>query len=163
MKTVEQAVLDLHECFCTTLAEFVADGKVQDTCICAVYWGETVPADYCGGNCGDKCGMAWVRLAGLQPAPQDRQPGSINTCLLPKIAMIELGLARCALMPDSRGNLPDSDDHLGKALEMFTDLDIIMRAVHCCFGERGVEFVSQAPLDGGDCVGQRVLIAVMVS
>ena len=130
---LEETLLALQDCLCSAIAEAVgAEGSmVKDVCLCSVISGDSIPLDYCGpGTCGDRCGMAWVRLVGIQVL---ETAASVPGCAVPLQALIEVGIARCSLtMVDDNMGLPGADEHLAETLAMLDDFKILRKAIGCC-------------------------------
>lgn len=125
---VSNVLATLATCLC---AQITTDGG-PEPCFCGVVPGDAVVQDY-AGNCVDLCGMAWVRLVSLYPASGvgfiDENAGN---CASELGLEIEIGLMRCAEMPDDRGN-PPTDAALLRSVELQTAGALTMRrAILCC-------------------------------
>lgn len=90
------------------------------------------------GMAQDECcsGLAWVRIAGIEPVPDafDFQEPNANQCaVFTRRITLELGVARCNPFGDaSRG--PTCEAWTELALRMDLDASAMRRAV-CCFQE----------------------------
>lgn len=163
--TLEQALLELQSCLCSALDEAVADpdSLAQPVCLCSVVAGDSVPLDYCGpGGCsGSGCGMAWVRLVGIQAAEMEI---SVPGCAQPLQALIEVGIARCSItLIDDQVNLPDYEDHLRETLIQLDDIRILRKAAGCCTGIK-TQIMDYAPFGPeGGCIGGIMNVTVDIT
>src|SRR5690348_1157109 len=111
-------------------AQIEADGS-PPTCFVGVVPGEAAVMDY-GGDCNDKCGIAWVRLASAYPANavgvQALTPGN---CASDLGAEIEIGITRCMEVPGD-GQPPEDSEVLATAHQQTKDMLTIFRTVACC-------------------------------
>lgn len=117
----------LAECLCAEI------GKAGPrTCFCGVVPGSGAVAEY-SGNCNDKCGMAWVRLVTIYPSDGvGQQAEAVGNCYLGTDAIVEVGILRCAAMPDDRGNPPTGYALLQSFEQQTTDALTMQRAIMCC-------------------------------
>lgn len=144
------------DCLC---AQIVADG-LPEVCFCGVVPGSLAVADQIG-DCGDACGMAWVRLEQLYYATQVGVPsGDPGNCTKPLAMNIEVGILRCV---DAEG-LDQSESLQSTELQM-ADAECMLRAVTCCPALPGRDTViaPYTPIgpDGG-VVGGALLLSTMV-
>lgn len=104
----------------------------EDFCFIGIIHGQQAPWDY-----GDK-GMAWVRLTNAYPSTDFPAPDDGAGCGALLAFEIEIGVLRCAPMPNSvNGKLPGVQEHEDAAREAVGDLRAIRRAIQCCFGSHG--------------------------
>lgn len=144
-------MLVLASCLCREIAE----AELPDPCFCGVIPGQAVPLDYCApcGSRGGKCGMAWVRLAGVAPANFTGTSGDITRCATPLQATIEVGVARCA-PTGSLDSLPTMADQLAAAELQTADMAAALRAIRCCTDNGDIAVTAWAPFGPtGGCLG----------
>lgn len=149
---------DLASCLCRQITEL----GLPEPCFCGVLSGDSVALDYCQ-PCGVKCGMAWVRLAGIVPQSTGTQISrSARGCPAQLEVSVEVGIARCAPVADARGNPPTMDAQLDAARLQAADMNAARRAVQCCFdGDATLD--AWAPLGPqGGCIGGAWLVTVEV-
>jgi hypothetical protein len=124
-------VTDLAACLCSAIQN-PANG-VPDVCFCGIVPGEAVTALYTGGNCKDKCGMAWVRVVSIYPMTQvgapDLTPGN---CGAGVGADVELGIFRCISIGDETGAPTTPAELLAAAQLQIADSLVMQQAVYCC-------------------------------
>jgi hypothetical protein len=142
----------LASCLCRELA----DAGGPEPCFCGILPGDNVAFDYCSPCAGDRCGMAWVRLAGVVPM-QNETFGFItpNRCAPVLMGVFEVGVLRCAPTMLEDGSPPTMADQLDAATLQASDMAAACRAAACCFGnERAVTLGAWNPVgpDGG-CLG----------
>lgn len=154
MKDTLLAILDgLRECLCAALV----DSTTGEGCFCGLYPGASTTADWCSckGNAAN-CGMAWVRLDRVYASSQnfpalDAKP-SCNAVLA---AVIELGVYRCAPLPNRNGQM-DPVAITNAVLRQVADADAMVRAAQCCdaLTRRPHVLGTYLPTPGGgDCTG----------
>lgn len=165
VRALDQTLMMLQDCLCSAITEAAAQegSMVQQVCMCSIVAGDSTPAlDYCGpDSCsGDRCGMAWVRLASVIAG--EGQAG-IPGCAQPLQAQIEVGIARCAVtMVDDGMNLPTTEDYLRESLILLDDLKVMRQAVGCCDGVR-TQILEYSPFGPqGGCVGGAFMIVADV-
>jgi hypothetical protein len=153
-------------------------------CLTQQDWGDETPAEICHrpgsqvplnfGTAQDECcsGLAWVRIAGIDPVidPQQAQDPDFNPCTIgDRRITLELGVARCNPFGTEAAG-PTCAEWTALALRMDQDATV-MRAAVCCLnssdlvGEyRPVYRVlpgSWAPLDSsGGCAGGTMSVVV---
>lgn len=144
------------DCLCQQIAD---DGR-PEVCFCGVVPGALAVADLVG-NCGDICGMAWVRMEQMYPATTVGVPnGDPGNCGKALAIDFEVGMLRCSepTESDPAGLLQSTEDQIADAETMF-------RAVRCCPALPSADTVvgPYTPLgpDGGT-VGGTMLVSVMV-
>lgn len=122
-------LVELATCLC---AELESAG-LPTPCYCGVLPGQVVPLDYCG-ECGERCGMAWVRLAtiGEELSLTGEQVRRTSRCAVPLQATVEVGVARCAPSPDDLGNPPSEAAQLAATQLQMADMAAALRAITCC-------------------------------
>lgn len=153
---------ELASCLC---AELESSG-LPSTCFCGVFPGAAAPFDYCGPGCsGGGCGQAWTRLS--QASPSSSFPASdifrIGNCASPLAFEAEIGIARCAPMPDERGNLPSLSNQLDASRLQVADMQAMRRAVQCCAkaSRKDMMLGSYIPFGPeGGCVGGIWTVAI---
>lgn len=120
--TVGEVLEEVADCLC---AQIAADG-LPDVCFCGVVPGANVVADQVG-NCGDVCGMAWVRLEQMYPSTVVGQPSAEpGNCAKGLAVDIEVGIIRCI------ESEPDAADLLAAAELQAADAQCMFRALTCC-------------------------------
>jgi len=112
----------IADCLCN---QITSDG-LPPVCYCGVMPGSIAVADRVG-NCGDVCGMAWVRLDQMYPAVTVGVPsGDPGNCQRGLGLDIELGILRC--FPTE-----PTDQELFSSTELqILDAETLFRAVTCC-------------------------------
>lgn len=124
----------LSDCLCAA----ISDAGLTVPCFCGVLTGDQAVADFCGPcDQGKPCGMAWVRMVGITPVPLNVGAGGspIQRCMPPLDATIEVGIMRCAPLPDEQGNLPSAQAMLLHAEQTYADMAAALRAITCdCTG-----------------------------
>jgi len=140
-------LLDLASC----LGREITDSALPEPCFVGILPGANVALDYCQ-ECGDKCGMAWVRLTSIRPSGASAELS--NPCGGPLEASIEVGISRCAPM-GSEGEPPTMAEQLESAQLMMADQSAALRAIRCCMGrERDFDLGAWTPMGPmGGCVG----------
>jgi hypothetical protein len=150
---IMEAVAD---CLCE---QITTDGR-PEVCYCGVVPGALAIADLVG-NCGDVCGMAWVRLEQMYPAVVAGVPdGTPGNCGKGLAMDIEVGILRCCEAGES-----DPAELLASTELQLADAETIYRAVRCCPALPNMDTIvaPYVPLgpDGGT-VGGTVMVSVMV-
>lgn len=138
------------------LCEQLEDVSSGPGCFCGMYPGASAVADWCTCKRGDGCGMAWVRLDRVFPSGV-RFPAVDTTasCTTVLAAVIELGVYRCAPIPDTTGKV-DPIDLTNAVLRQVADADAMLRAMQCtdALNKRPHVMGTYLPTPGGgDCVG----------
>ncbi len=153
----------LAACLCAEIQD--PENGVPDVCFCGVIPGDAAVAQY-AGNCKDKCGMAWVRLASAYPA---NAPGIIlteaSTCTTGMGADIEIGMLRCMTVGDERGNMPSPQEQTDAFELQMADLMVMWKAILCCNAFPGKDILlSQYQPAGpeGGLVGGTFTISILV-
>lgn len=138
MTKVSTVLKDLAACLCAQIEE---DGSASP-CFCGVVPGGNVTPDYLGGCTAEKCGMAWVRLGSAYPS---NTPGlaieETGNCTSGNGIEVEMGLLRCAPMPDSRGNPPSAEVREAAFDQQVKDMLTMKRAIKCCSSLKPKEYV----------------------
>lgn len=128
----------LAECVCAALA----DSEGGPTCFCGIVPGEAAVQDYVGDDCGAACGMAWVRLTTAYPAVGVGQPiQRLGNCASSLGYEVEIGVMRCISAGDEAGNAPSPEELLAATKEQMSDMAAVVRAVSCCDGISGKDFI----------------------
>ena len=143
----------LSSCLCR---EITAQ-DLPEPCFCGVLSGDSVSLDYCG-ECGTRCGMAWVRLVGISATQISTPTGVIiprtaRTCHIASEIIFEVGIVRCAPMPDDDGTMPSMAKQLEAARLQTADMNAALRAITCGCLEADFSVDTWAPISGGDCLG----------
>jgi hypothetical protein len=154
----------LADCLC----QQITDSGLPPVCFCGIIPGDAVILDYCTSCDGDACGMAWVRLVSAgpligSPMAVGAANTGVNTCATLLVATIEVGIARCAPMPDDDGAPPTMADQLAAAELHAADMAAVMRAIVCCPGldQRNMLLLDWAPIGPeGGCLGGRWQVMV---
>lgn len=116
-------LMDLAQCVCQ---EMTSRG-FEDMCFCGVQPGEAVLADYIG----ESGKMAWVRLDSVQPVEDEVIPSGTAGCYLGVNAVIEVGHAACAPIPDGRGLLSEAEQ-LNTTRIQTAMMQAAHQAITCC-------------------------------
>jgi len=125
---IQPLLEDLAECLCAQIHE---DGS-PELCFCGIMPGDGFVAEY-AGDCNDRCGAAYVRLTQAYPSVTAGQPDvTRNNCGASLGIDIEIGIIRCAPMPNSRGEAPPPAEVLAAARQQSKDILTMRKAVLCC-------------------------------
>lgn len=152
---------ELAECLCAQIQD--PDNGVPDVCFCGIVPGDQAVGDY-AGDCNTKCGMAWVRLAGMYPmailGTPDATPGN---CGVGVGIDVEMGIMRCIDFGDEQGNMPPPADLLAATQLQIADALIMRKALFCCDAIPAKEAIMSAytpvgPLGG--LVGGTILVSM---
>jgi hypothetical protein len=139
----------------TCLCEEITRSELPEPCRCDLVLGEEIPDDLCGDCSGTRCGTAWVRLVTVFPSSSLPDPDvSTKNCVAPLAFEAELGIMRCSVVGDSRGNPPSVQQRVDEASLALADMQAMYRAIMCCY--RPGEFVLgtyTAIGPAGGCVG----------
>jgi len=129
MTGVQDRLEMLAECLC---AQIKSDA-LPDVCFCGLVNGEQAAFDYAGQDCGDQCGMAWVRLITIYPSVSLGEP-SIEADNCGKLLGfdVEVGIVRCVSVPDEEGNPPTPGMLLADTELQVADALTMRRAILCC-------------------------------
>jgi hypothetical protein len=126
-------LVDLAACLC----QQVDDLGLPALCRCGVVPGDAVVIDLetCAG--ANPCGQGWVRLNRVYDASALGVANLVPRPCGPTFAMeVEVGIARCGPVPDSRGRAPSVDAMLAAAQLQMLDMQAIRLATVCCFDDR---------------------------
>lgn len=124
-------------------------------CRTAIYLGGEVPWDSCNGTgCGDRDGMLWAKMIGINPV----SGGSDSSNCPDYTWTAEIGVVRCVASLDDSGNIPTPDQVAADAQQQADDADAIFTALRCCAPAdsplREVALTSWSPLGPtGGCAG----------
>lgn len=128
---------DLAACLCAQ----IADDGLPEPCFCGVLPGARVAFDYVG-TCDDRDGMAWTRLGLAYPATGvGRVDTTIRNCSSGLGVDIEIGILRSAPTMNENGEPPDEAAQLATADLQMADMLAMARAVQCCFGDSGRDYI----------------------
>lgn len=126
---VNDRLTAIAACLC---AQIETDG-LPPVCFCGVVPGDQVALDYVGDNCATACGMAWVRLIGMYPSVSLGQPNTEpGNCQSLLGLEVEVGIMRCASLPDDDGTPPSAADLAGDVELQAADALTMRRALLCC-------------------------------
>jgi hypothetical protein len=151
------ALLELASCLCAEIAE----AGLPEPCFCGILPGDLVPLDYCQECDGGKCGMAWVRTVNIQEqrvSRYDSMEGSsirARNCTAPLDMIVEVGVTRCAPMPESDGTPPSMAEQLDSARLVMADQAAALRAIRCCLDSKyPIRVGTWLPMGpSGGCIG----------
>lgn len=119
----------LAECLCREIAE---DPDLPEPCFCGVVPGDAAISNY-AGDCGDVCGMAWVRLMGLFASTGVTEINALpGNCSGELSAVVEIGILRCIDNGDDQGNPPPPEELLAATDLQVRDALAMQRALVCC-------------------------------
>lgn len=137
---------DLLACLCTEVT------AVQPVCSCSILPGLDVAWDYCG-ECGDKCGQAWLRVIRMFPYGVWPAPALAANCQAPLAMEVEIGVVRCLPTLTESGDLPPIVDIEYATMIQIADMWAMLRAISCC--DSSYKSPQQYDVMGpqGGCVG----------
>lgn len=143
---------DLRACLCARLT----DADRAAGCFCGMYPGPSAVADFCSCKNGDECGMAWVRVDRVfASSAQFPQPDPKPACTTVLAAVIEVGVRRCAPVPDRTGKM-DPTALINATLAQVRDASAMVEAIRCCTSITSRPHVLGTYLpepSPGDCLG----------
>ena len=98
--------------------------------ICAklLHPGSVTTWDWCAPCDSDDCGMLWVRVDSSFTYRSFPSAEAAVNCVLPTAYRLELGLLRCAPMPDEDGSPPDPDALTEASLQLLLDRRALLTA-----------------------------------
>lgn len=135
--TIASRLQELADCLC---AQVTTDG-LPGLCFCGVVPGEAAAADYISDSCDD-CGMAWVRLVSVYPsAGVGIADTTIGNCSKELGFDVEIGIMRCYVVGDGRGNPTPPEEVREAAALAALDAETMWRAVACCPAITSKEYV----------------------
>jgi hypothetical protein len=150
MSLVEDRMLALATCLC---AEIENHPTLPGVCFCGVLPGEEVAFDYTG-DCNDKCGMAWVRLASAYPSTVVGEASTLpGNCASMLAFDVEVGIIRCIEGMDNQGNPPSPQSLLAASMWQWEDMLTMRRAIVCCEGSKGFLLGQYTPVGPTTVVG----------
>lgn len=117
---------DLLDCLTVALVECGAPA-----CSYFLSAAPTPAADSCC-DCGNGEGQAWVALQSIAPQNADL---NVAPCGFEHLATVQVGVLRCAVTLDDRGNPPTPEQLSAEALAIWRDAALIREAILCCFGD----------------------------
>jgi len=116
----------IAEAVADCLCQQIADDGLPSLCYCGVMPGSALVADRIG-DCGNVCGMAWVRVDQIYPATSPGVPSTEPGNCSKGLGMdMEVGILRC--FPAD----PTDADLLEAAELQLTEAETMFRAVSCC-------------------------------
>ncbi len=125
--TPSELLCDLASCLCAELD----DG--EELCFCGVLPGELVLADLAGYECGQACGMAWVRMASAYPSTIIGEADTTQMNCDKMLGLdIEIGVYRCVADLDDPTVVPEPARLIEVSDLAIEDMLAMRRAVHCC-------------------------------
>lgn len=131
-------MMDLAACLCNELTP--AGKSDPGLCFCGVLPGDSIAADV-GFECGESCGMAWVRMETAYPATNVGIPDADeNTCGNFLGADLEIGVLRCIELPSGL-EVPDAAELESVTAFQVGDMLAMRRAVKCCPALDDVEYL----------------------
>lgn len=139
----------LQECLCAELAK--ANGPAL--CYCGMMVGDIMPLDLMNCATGN-CGVAWVRPVVVFASSDFPAPDEASSCVATLAMSLEIGVARCYPMANSRQSLDPQAMFEAQRLYL-SDMQAIRRAVKCCLADRSYQGShvmgewSPIPADGG--------------
>jgi hypothetical protein len=144
---VATTLADLADCIC----EELSTSGAGPPCWCGLYPGQSVSWEFCGECDNDRCGMGYVRLAGVFPYSVFPEQTIDTRCTYPLGWAVEVGALRCLPQP-SDGTLPSPQEMAEVAIRQVLDASAIHRGLKCCDHEVAVQqYVPVGP--SGGCVG----------
>lgn len=120
----------MRVCLC---AQFEVDGP--PLCFCGLVPGSDVALEYMG-DCGERCGMAWVQITGAYPASGIGVPDITPSNCRKAIGVdVQIGVARCMPVGNEQGE-PPTEGQLREAVEQqVKDMMSVRAAILCCSAE----------------------------
>lgn len=151
---------EVATCLC---AQIAADG-LPDVCFCGVLPGEVTIADY-ASECDAACGMAYVRMTSMYPSVAVGTPSEqAGNCATGLGIEVEVGILRCAPMPDSDGSPPGADEQLAATQLQIADALAAWKAISCCQNNQDFLLGTYTPVGPqGDVVGGFWAVGMMVT
>lgn len=146
-QAVVVALAELGDCVC---AELTQTGG-GEPCWCGLYPGQQVAWESCGECSGGRCGMGYVRVAGVFPSESFPVAAIDRRCTLPLVWAIEVGALRC-FPYTSDGDAPPPTEMADAAVVQILDASALHRAIKCCSVEVAVQSYTPVGPMGG-CVG----------
>lgn len=148
------------------LSAQITQADLPGVCFIGTLPGAQIALDH-SGNCSDVCGQAWTRLVNIYPSngvgDPNEEPGNCGGGL---DAVIEVGIMRCAPLPDSSGNPPSEDDMLAATDLQMADAMAMLRAIVCCEDISSKDYIVMGYLPAGplgDQVGGTWTVTVAVA
>jgi hypothetical protein len=142
-------LVDLAACVCDALAERGAGVP----CWCGIVPGAEASWVGCTECDSGRCGSAWVRLDGVWPYVSFPNPEVGLTCAATMGYTVEVGVVRCMPLNDD-GSPLDTAESLDVALAGAADMQALLYAISCCFGDVLHTVDSWVPVGPqGGCVG----------
>ena len=122
---VATLLTEVASCLCSSISD---TEDVPDVCFCGLLPGAEVPGDYCDG------GQAWARLVGISPyvSQGGEQQGGKPCQAGDFIVGVEIGILRCAPMPDDEGQAPSMAEQLDATLLQMKDMGVLRLVIGCC-------------------------------
>lgn len=122
------AIVDLTTCLCSS----VEDAGLPSMCFCGLVPGESVAWDYISES-GE--GMAWVRVMNIYPSAAFPAADTTlrSSCASPLAAQVEMGILRCAPMPDDDGTPPSMAAQWEATRLQMADMRAMYSAIRCCY------------------------------
>lgn len=113
-----------------SMLEQITDSGLGPFCFAGIMPGQLVALEYVD-NCGDQCGMAWVRLASIQEVASQLN-GGFSSCSSEFVANIEMGMVRChqTAVDESAEPMP-LDYQEAKAEAQMAEMAAMKRALIC--------------------------------
>ena len=151
---VWQIMTELASCLCAELAS----SGLPEPCFCGIFPGEQAPFDFCACDSGG-CGQAWVRLAAAGPSsffPTIGGTSGLGSCAAQLAFQFDVGVLRCAPMPDDQGSPPTMSAQFEAAQLQYADMMAMRRAIVCCAraSKRGMDLGQYTPTGPqGGCLG----------
>lgn len=134
---VFDVLTELASCLCEQIRK---DG-LPEPCFCGVMPGQLVAYDYVGA-CEEQNGMAWTRLSTGYPAAGVGRPDvNVRNCSSGVGIEIELGMLRRAPTLQEGGEPPTEAMQLESVKTQTGDMLAMWRAVNCCFGDKGNDYI----------------------
>ena len=127
------------------LCEQIIEAGLPEPCYCGVIPGDMAVIDF-AGNCGTKCGMAWVRAVNLTPMiGVGNVSETAGNCSAELGAVLEVGIMRCIGTPTRP---PTAQEYLEAAELQMRDAMVSRKAIVCCEAFSSKDFIlgSYAPV-----------------
>lgn len=108
----------------------IESAELPPFCFVGLLPGGSVALDYCQ-ECGNSCGMAWVRLASIREEPSDTNPGGFSDCASLFVVNVEMGMVRCHQTFDDDNNPMPAEYQHDKVQAQMAEQAAMRRVLLC--------------------------------
>jgi hypothetical protein len=134
----------------------IATSGLAEPCWLGVIPGALVALDYCSPCGGERCGMAWVRLANINEWVDPISATDFSRCNTVFTATYEMGIVRCHQTADARGEPMSMEYQANSARVQLAEMAAMKRVLLCSdlMKNREVTLGAYQPIGPeGSCVG----------